>query len=95
MASRAYRCFDTTNPVVTACGRCRQPLIHGLAEGIHARTDPAPLTGPEAEHDAIRNGRLTYTLTRTGLVYRDPTRRTDPTLTGPVLADHNCPRRNP
>lgn len=94
MATRAYRHFDTTAPTVTNCRQCRQTIIRGLAEGIPARVDPNPLPGIAGEQAALDAGRLTFTLTRSGLVQRDAIRRTDPNLTGPVLAAHDCPRRN-
>lgn len=91
MTGRAYRHFETTAPVVTRCGRCLGPVIYGLAEGIPARVDVAPLPGPAAEAAVLDGGRQTYTLRRSGLVHRDPARRTDPALATPVLAEHACP----
>jgi hypothetical protein len=88
------RHLETTAPLVHTCRRCDRPVIYGLAEGIPARVDPAPLAGPLAEALAVVAGRQTYTLTRTGLVQRDAGRRSDPSLTGPVLAAHHCPRRD-
>lgn len=92
MTARAFRHLETTAPAVITCRRCRQPLIHGIAEGVIASTDPSPLD-PAAEAVAVAAGRVTFTLTRTGLVQRDETRRNDPALTGPVLAEHDCSRR--
>jgi hypothetical protein len=92
MTIRAFRHLETTTPVVLACHGCGAPVVYGLAEGIPARTDPAPLT-PWQEIRAVVAGRQTYTLTRAGLVQRDAGRRADPGLTGPVLAEHRCDGR--
>lgn len=86
------RHFDTTPPAVRACIRCGRPILHGLAEGLHARVDPVPLD-PAGERRAAAAGRWTYTLRRTGLIHRDPDRRADPTLAAPVVAAHACPGR--
>lgn len=92
MSLRAFRHLETTTPAVHPCRHCRRPVIAGLAEGLPARTDPAPLD-PAAEALAVAAGRVTFTLQRAGLVQRDASRRADPTLTGPILAAHDCPRR--
>jgi hypothetical protein len=94
MTIRVHRFLETTAPLVHTCRRCERPVIYGLAEGLPARVDPAPLDGPLAEALAVVAGRETYTLTRIGLVQRDAVRRSDPSLTGPVVAQHDCPRRN-
>lgn len=94
MTVRAFRHFETTLPTVDTCRRCGRPVLFGLAEGLTVRADPVPLTAA-AEDQALTAGRQTYTLTRTGLVHRDESRRADPRLSSPVVADHLCPRRNP
>lgn len=88
MTIRAFRHFETTQPIVITCSRCLAPVIYGLAEGSVARVDAVPV---HSEAGARAAGRRTYTLSRSGLVYRDDSRRTDPDLSGPVLADHACP----
>lgn len=90
MTIRAPRHFETTTPLVHTCPRCQKPVIYGLAEGLAARVDLLPLDPIRDEPGAVLAGRQTYTLTRTGLVHRDAYRRSDPTLTGPVLAQHHC-----
>jgi hypothetical protein len=85
--------LTTTPATVQTCPRCHRPVLYGLAEGLPARVDIQPLT-PAGERHALRAGRWTYTLTRTGLVHRDADRRADPTLAQPVLAAHDCPRRS-
>lgn len=93
MTIRAFTHLETTTPVVITCSRCLQPVIYGIAEGLAARVDAAPLTST-GEISAVVSGRRTYTLKRSGLVQRDASRRSDPSLTGPVLAAHQCPRGN-
>lgn len=90
MTLRATRHLETTVPVVISCSRCLGPVIYGIAEGIPARADAAPLTSLQ-EIGAVLAGRQTYTLQRAGLVQRDADRRSDPGLAGPVLAEHTCP----
>jgi hypothetical protein len=91
MTVRAFRHLETTTPLVHTCRRCDRPVIYGLAEGVPARCDPTPIN-TVGEIAAVMAGRRTYTLQRTGLVERDALRRSDPNLTGPVLAEHDCPR---
>jgi len=93
MTIRAHRHFETTVATVDTCRRCGRPVLFGLAEGQAVRTDPLPLTA-DGEAQALTAGRLTFTLARAGLVYRDQSRRTDPRLSTPVVAEHDCPRRN-
>lgn len=88
------RHLETTPPVVHTCRHCGRPVLYGLAEGLAVLADPAPVD-PASEAVLLAAGRATYTLQRSGLVHRDERRRTDPTLTGPVLAEHRCPRRSP
>lgn len=95
MTIRALRHLETTAPIVISCSGCLGPVIYGLAEGVAARVDAAPLRTPADEARAITAGRQTYTLRRSGLIHRDAVRRTDPTLAGPVLAEHDCPRSRP
>lgn len=92
MTIRAFRHLETTQAFVHTCPRCRATILYGLAEGIPARVDPEPVDQP-GEIAAVVAGRQTYTLTRGGLVQRDAGRRSDPSLTGPVLAAHDCLRR--
>jgi hypothetical protein len=92
MTLRAHRHFETTPPAIVRCWRCGRPTIYGLAEGVISRADITPLD-PATEIRAIRAGRQTYTLRRTGLIHRDTGRRTDPNLAAPVLAEHCCASR--
>jgi hypothetical protein len=91
---RVHRHFETTPPSVVICWRCGRPTIYGLAEGVIARADPAPID-QTGEIRAVLAGRSTYTLRRTGLIERCASRRADPTLASPVVAAHICPRRHP
>ncbi len=93
MAVRASRHLETTEAIVITCHRCLRPVIYGIAEGIAARVD-AVVLDQAAEIAAVLARRQTYTLRRSGLIRRDATRRSDPDLTGPVVAEHNCPRSN-
>ena len=93
MTIRAFRHLETTSPVVHICPRCHRSIVYGLAEGIPARVDPAPVDTLRDEPWLVLAGRQTYTLTRTGLVHRDAGRRADPDLTGPVLPEHHCDPR--
>jgi hypothetical protein len=86
------RHFETTPAFVHTCGQCRATVLYGLAEGIPARVDPAPIA-PAAEAWVLAAGRWTYTLRRTGLIHRDDDRRRDPGLASPILATHACSRR--
>lgn len=92
MTLRARPHLETTPALVHACKRCGRPVLYGLAEGLHARADIAPI-GQAAEIAAVIAGRSTYTLRRSGLIQRDASRRADPTLAVPVLVAHDCPRR--
>jgi hypothetical protein len=92
MTVRAHKHFETTPPAVVTCWRCGRPTIYGLAEGLIARADPAPID-QTGEIRAVIAGRATYTLRRTGLIQRDAGRRGDDTLAAPVLAAHDCPAR--
>jgi hypothetical protein len=89
---RAFRHLETTVATVHTCQRCRTPVLFGLAEGLPARAEFRPLDTLRDEPRVVLAGLQTYTLTRTGLVHRDAGRRSDPTLTGPVLAEHDCRR---
>jgi len=92
MTLRAFRYLETTAPVVHTCWRCGRPILYGLAEGIPARVDITPISSAvEAAYTAA--GRATYTLRRSGLIHRDQSRRSDPSLASPVLAAHQCPGR--
>lgn len=89
---RAFVHLETTAPYVQTCRRCRRTILYGLAEGIPARVDVTPIDG-RTEAACIAVGRPTFTLRRTGLVQRDDSRRCDPNLASPVLAEHACPPR--
>jgi hypothetical protein len=81
--------FHTTKVIGQACQRCHRPVLTGLAEGLHARVDLAPLD-PTGEVQALLIGKWTYTLSRGELVYRDAGRITGGYLNGPILAEHRC-----
>jgi hypothetical protein len=89
---RAHRHLETTPPLVHSCKRCARPVLYGLAEGSHARADIAPVS-QFGEIAAVLAGRATYTLRRSGLIQRDASRRSDPSLASPVLVQHACPGR--
>lgn len=89
MTLRVHRHLDTTAPLVHTCRRCGRPVIYGLAEGVPARADVAPVD-QRGEIVAVLAGRQTYTLRRSGLIHRDAGRRADPTLAAPVVAEHGC-----
>jgi hypothetical protein len=93
MTIRAFRHLETTIATVDTCRRCRAVVLFGLAEGLPARAELRSLDTLRDEPRAVLAGRQTYTLTRAGLVHRDAGRRSDPTLAGPVLAEHACPER--
>jgi hypothetical protein len=92
MTVRAFRHLETTRVFVDTCRRCGRTVLFGLAEGVPARVDPLPFD-PPAELLAVIAGRQTYTLRLSGLIHRDAGRRSDPTLVGPILAEHRCLRR--
>lgn len=81
----------TTVAAETDCLRCGAAILAAVAEGLHARVDPTPLT-PDGEILALATGRWTYTHTSIGeLVRRDFGRITaNPHLRGPTLPDHQC-----
>jgi hypothetical protein len=81
----------TTVAQETDCPRCGAAILAAVAEGLHARVDPTPLT-PDGEILALAVGRWTYTHTSVGeLVRRDYGRITaNPHLRGPTLPDHRC-----
>jgi hypothetical protein len=79
----------TTPATIGHCPRCGALVLTGLAEGIRARVDPAPLN--RAGHIAAIHARLTtYTLTRTGLVAMDANRIGSQRIRGPTLPQHRC-----
>lgn len=84
----------TTVATETDCPRCGAVILAGVAEGLHARVDPTPLTS-DAEILALAVGRWTYTHTSVGeLVRRDFGRITgNRHLRGPTLPDHQCGQR--
>lgn len=87
--------FLVTTPVTgRLCHRCHALILTGTAEGIGARVDTIPLNRDGEIHALLRN-RWTYTLTRGGLVHRDPHRIAGTALKGPVVADHHCGHRIP
>lgn len=71
---------------VKPCARCRQTVFAGLAEGLHVRVDPTPLTPDAADAHAVA-GRTVYVLAHAELVHRDDTRLGLPGLLLPV---HVC-----
>lgn len=94
MTIRAHRHFETTTPSVHTCQACGRLTLYGLAEGLPVHADPVPLTAL-GELLALAAGRQTYTLRRSGLIHRDASRRADPRLSTPVVADHSCPKGKP
>lgn len=76
--------------------RCNTLVLTGTAEGLRACVDPTPLN-TAGEIAAIVAGLPTYTLLRSGLVHRDPSRIADPWMAqaGPVLPQHACHRPIP
>lgn len=82
----------TTEPKVSSCRRCAGTILTGHVEGLPVRVDPRPLDR-HAELDALLAGLVTYTLHRSGLIYRDADRIAGRRDHGPVLADHHCTRR--
>jgi hypothetical protein len=88
---RAFSHLETSPVVIKACHRCATAIFTGLAEGVHAYVDVTPIN-TIGEIAVVLDGRQTYTLRRSGLVQRDATRRSDPGLTGPIVAEHRCGR---
>ena len=82
----------TTRGQVHACQRCHQTIMTGLAEGLLAHTDLTPLD-KAGELAALLQGRWTYSLHNGELVYRDPIRIKGGSISGPVLAEHQCETR--
>lgn len=84
-----------TTPVAGGiCPRCHQLTLTGIAEGLSARVDLAPIN-PAGEIAELLAGRWTYTLSRTGLVHRDAHRIAAGTLRGPTLTTHRCRQQRP
>lgn len=79
----------TTTVTGIICGRCRQPLLTGYAEGLRARVDPVAINRAGLIA-AILAGRWTYRLTRTGLVHLDQDRIPSTTIRGPMVTTHKC-----
>jgi hypothetical protein len=84
----------TTRAQPAACPRCEAPTLVGLAEGITARVDAAPLPDRQAEIAALLAGLHTYTrLSNSELIYRDASRIRDPRLNRrDIHAQHKCTR---
>lgn len=72
---------------VRPCPRCRQIVFAGLAEGLHVRVDPTPLTPGAADAHAAA-GHTAYVLHAGELVHRDGDRRR---LAGVIFPEHRCP----
>lgn len=71
---------------VKPCARCRATVFAGLAEGLHVRVDPTPLT-PDAADAHAAAGHTVYVLAHAELVHRDDTRLG---LAGLLLPVHVC-----
>lgn len=84
--------FICTPAKLTACPRCRLPIITAHDEGLRVRADLVPLPDtPQAEIAALLEGRATYTRLINGeLVTRSAERIAARTLNGPIHADHRC-----
>lgn len=91
---RASRHLITTPVTAAIHARCGALVLTGHAEGLHARVDTAALN-TAGEIAAICDRLATYSLTRTGLVHRDPGRIRGGHLRGPVVAEHRCGRAIP
>jgi hypothetical protein len=82
--------FITTIAKIVICGRCRQPILTGHAEGIPARVDATPVNR-FGEIEAIREGRSTYQLRGGRLVYRQSEQILhDNGEVQPILIAHRC-----
>jgi hypothetical protein len=81
--------FITTPVAGRTCPRCHTLILTGVAEGLGARVDLTPLN-PLGELHVLLAKRITYTLTRSGLVERHAGRIAGGHLRGPVLAAHRC-----
>lgn len=79
--------FVTTRAGIQTCRRCSQLTLAGLAEGLIAVVDIAPIAD---EAGALRTGRETYDLAAGELIRRDDFRRLGQP-SGPLLATHVCP----
>lgn len=81
----------TTVPVIRPCARCGAWLAAGIAEGIHAEVDLVALDAQQVIMAMMVKLDL-YCLTRTGLVYMDPSRVQDPRFAS-RLPEHRCAMR--
>lgn len=81
--------FQTTKAIGQACHSCHRAVLAGFAEGLYARVDLTPVTDEAA---ALLAGRQTYTFAYGELIHRDAGRIAARTLTGTVLAEHQCAR---
>jgi hypothetical protein len=76
----------TTLAKIRTC-RCGDLILAGIAEGLGARVDLAPITDEPA---AVYAGRDTYTLIAGRLNHRDDFARAAGMPRSPVLATHVC-----
>lgn len=79
----------TTSPTMTACSRCRRPMLAATVAGLDRHVDTATLN-PTGELAALVSGRATYELHGEQLVRRGVEKLRMPHPTLPVLADHDC-----
>lgn len=79
----------TTTPSLTACHRCRLPLLAATVGGLDRHIDPQPLQ-QAGELAALLAGRTTYDLRGELLIRRTRWRIAGGRRDLPVLAEHYC-----